>query len=187
MINWKKFETENKILGLWHFLKSLVTQIELFRKIVYKTQRMENHRYFVLDSNFTFVSNEKYFEKWAFVRQKTWSQKWTFLMSQLDRPQKNEYMFLLLAVEILHAHVFLNVIFHAEHDAHSYNPHRPSQHAACDPFTLQTLNARNFWSRARWNAFSFILHNCVGVLITRWSKMTKWTSLGRQCPLCFPL
>ena len=162
MINWKKFETGNKILGLWHFLKSLVTQIGLFRKIVYKTQRMENdrkkrrlffifsktfrslskseskvkgfaffekivyktqrmenHRYFVLDSNFTFVSNEKYFEKWTFVRQKTWSQKWTFLMSQLNRSQKNDQIFLLLAIEILHAHVFLNVIFHAEHDAHS--------------------------------------------------------------------
>ena len=64
MINWKKFETENKILGLWHFLKSLVTQIELFRKIVYKTQRMENDRkkddYF-----FHFFKNISIaFEKW---------------------------------------------------------------------------------------------------------------------------
>ena len=75
-------ETENKILGLWHFLKSLVTRIELFRKIVYETQRMENDRkkddyFFIFSKTFRSLSKSEskakgfvFFEKIVYKTQR---------------------------------------------------------------------------------------------------------------------
>ena len=103
MVNWKKLETENKILGLWHFLKSLVTHIELFRKIVYKTQRMENDRkkddyFFIFSKTFRSLSKSEskvkdfaFFEKIVYKTQRMDNHRYFVLDSDFTFVSNEKY------------------------------------------------------------------------------------------------
>ena len=53
-----------------HVSEQKAKDFEFLEKIVSKTQRMENHRFCILDFDFTFWSNEKYFRKMNFCEAK---------------------------------------------------------------------------------------------------------------------